>query len=309
LDEFTPFTRVLAYREGTPTSWQRHDQDWRTVSIARFHLTGDKFVDAVILSEEGHVRFIGSHQPAVEKIPGAGVYSEGAQGLGYLSDVRQIGEHLFAAGYSGQVYKRLEPDRWVHMDDGILQERGMNGGQYAVTAINGPHENAIYAAGYVNGPGYPARASFWDGRAWSDVRLPYGTGRITGIHVESESRIWMCGSDGTLLLGNAADGFGRVSAMGGTQLFFSACQFQDTIYLGSDAGLFAYDPGKPAEGIRQVTTGLVPELQDANVVDSRGKVLWSIGPKDIARFDGEKWERVQCPVNPPIKKKRKPKTP
>ena len=41
-------------------------------------------------------------------------------------------------------------------------------------------------------------------------------------------------------------------------------------------------------------------VTDANIVDSYDKVLWSIGPKDIARFDGKKWERIHHPDNPRI---------
>ena len=44
----------------------------------------------------------------------------------------------------------------------------------------------------------------------------------------------------------------------------------------------------------------IPELQDANVVDSVEGVLWSIGPKHIARFDGQSWSRIHHPDNPPI---------
>jgi hypothetical protein len=29
-------------------------------------------------------------------------------------------------------------------------------------------------------------------------------------------------------------------------------------------------------------------------------VLWSIGPKDIARFDGQAWVRIHDPDNPRI---------
>lgn len=50
----------------------------------------------------------------------------------------------------------------------------------------------------------------------------------------------------------------------------------------------------------KVVTDLHPDLQDANIVDSYDKVLWSIGPKDIARFDGKKWERIHHPDNPRI---------
>jgi len=72
------------------------------------------------------------------------------------------------------------------------------------------------------------------------------------------------------------------------------------MYLDSNMGLFAYDPQAPEQGIVSVMTDLVPDLQDANIVDRFDKVLWSIGPKDSARFDGSTWQRIHHPDNPTI---------
>ena len=71
-------------------------------------------------------------------------------------------------------------------------------------------------------------------------------------------------------------------------------------YLATNVGLFKFDPAKPGGGFVKVRTGLVPELQDANVVQSVEGVLWSLGSKDLARFDGNAWQRFQHPDNPPI---------
>ena len=111
----------------------------------------------------------------------------------------------------------------------------------------------------------------------------------------------MCGSNGTLLLGNADEGFKSLSTVEDNQLFTSVCKYRDLIFLASNVGLYFYDPSQHEQGINRVKTNLTPELQDANIVDSAGEVLWSIGPKDIARFDGKTWTRVDHPDNPPIR--------
>jgi len=295
------FTRVWQWCKSTAKGeWIFHDLQWCTSSVTVFlPVKGDDWWPCA-LSEEGDVEFMDGVNSFVEKIPGAGVYSEDAEGWGYLSDIQQIGEHLYAAGYAGQVYKRVARDEWVHVDHGILQARGIREGQYSIQAINGPHENAIYVAGCRSEPCHPVRASFWNGTIWRELKLPEGAGRITNIYVESAARIWMCGAEGTLLLGNAEDGFESLSAVRYNQLFYSVSEFQGKIYLGSNLGLFVYDPLNHAVGVREVVTGMTPELQDANIVDSVDQILWSIGPKDIARFDGLRWERIHHPDNPSI---------
>lgn len=65
--------------------------------------TGDWWYCA--LCEEGRILFTGGGY-TTEEIPGAGVNRSDSVGWGYLSDIQQIGDHLYACGYSGQVYKR-----------------------------------------------------------------------------------------------------------------------------------------------------------------------------------------------------------
>ena len=302
LDTFAHFTRVVRYDGDYDPQWGRNDQDWRAVSLTYFGPEKEReFDDVVILSEEGHVRYIGDHDPLLEKIPGAGVYSKDAKGWGYLADIQQIGEHTYACGYKGQVYKRLGAGDWRHVDAGLLQDpKTPQEQRIALSVINGPHENAIYAAGYQHAEWLPPKAFFFNGQQWFELKLPEVAERIVNMYVESDERIWMCGSNGTLLLGNARDGFKSLSTVDDNQLFSSICKFQDKMYLASNLGLFIYDPNDHEAGIQKVVTDLHPDLQDANIVDSYDKVLWSIGPKDIARFDGKKWERIHHPDNPRI---------
>ena len=66
-----------------------------------------------------------------------------------MADIQQIGEHLYACGYKGQVYKRLGAGDWRHVDGGLLQNpKTPQQNRIALSVINGPHESAIYAAGY-----------------------------------------------------------------------------------------------------------------------------------------------------------------
>jgi hypothetical protein len=102
-------------------------------------------------------------------------------------------------------------------------------------------------------------------------------------------------------MGNAVEGFKNLSNPKPLPNFYSLCKFNECIYLASAPKLFMYDPNQPELGIQEVETGLVPEVQDSHIVNSKDGVLWSIGFKDIVKFDGEKWERIHHPDNPPIK--------
>jgi hypothetical protein len=299
-DPTEPYSRVYFLNERAPHLWTFNEHDFLIPSVCvwRDPAASERRI-FVALSEDGHVVFLGPEQTQ-ELIQDAGLHHELSMGYGYVNDVQQIGAHLYACGFSGQVYRRDGPGNWVHMDDGVLQSPEMDGGEYFAQAINGANERAIYLAGSENLPGHPPRADFWNGERWTRLTLPATAGRLTNIYIESEERIWMCGDRGTLLQGNARDGFMTMNPLGATELFFSVTKFRELIYLGSNVGLFQFDPSRTARVFRKVRTGLRPELFDANVVEAVDDVLWSLGPKDIARLDGAKWERFNHPDNPPI---------
>jgi hypothetical protein len=295
---FSPFTRIYYFDELSSPTWSKHDEDFLVTEITPFFSTDEAAFHA-ILSAEGNVLYVSENAPIREKIPGAGVFSEGAAGWGYMSHLRQIGEHLYACGDGGQVYRRHGPDDWRHVDTGLLQTPPITD-RLQLNCIDGLTENDIYLAGDFPGPaGLEGRLFHFDGATWRPLAIP-PVGYLNAIHIESAERVWICGENGALLLGNARDGFRNLSRVEDNQLFYSLTLFGGLLYLASNLGLFSYDPVRPDAGIREVVTGLTPELQDAHIVDACDGVLWSIGFKDIARFDGTRWERIHHPDNPRI---------
>jgi len=302
MDEMPPFapcTRVFSFDQSSSPSWTKHDEEWRVARIWSYFDESDNGY-ICLLSVEGDIKFLSEDTPITEKIPGAGVFSEDAGGWGYMNCLRQIGDHLYACGDGGQVYKRLGPDSWQHMDAALIQTPPVND-RLQLNSINGLTENDIYLSGDFPGPaGLEGKLFHFDGSDWRPLPIPE-VGYLNSIHIESPERIWVCGHNGALLLGNARDGFKDLSSVEDNQLFYSLTLFNGKVYLASNLGLFAYDPADLAARIRKVITGLMPELQDAHVVDACDGVLWSIGEKDIARFDGKQWVRVDHPDNPPIR--------
>jgi hypothetical protein len=299
-DPTEPYSRIYFLNQRASNLWTFNEHDFVIPSVCVWHdpATPGRRIFAA-LSENGEVVLLAPQQ-VEERISDAGLNHETSKGFGYLNNIQQIGDHLYACGYSGQVYRRNGDNDWVHMDQGILQQPGMSSGEYFAQVINGPNEQAIYLAGSENLPGHPARADYWNGRQWIQLTLPATAGRITNIYVESEERVWMCGAKGTLLMGNARDGFTTMNPLGATQLLLSITKFQNLYYVGSNLGLFQFDPSSRNRKFRKVRTQLKPELVDANIVQSVDDVLWSMGAKDIARSDGVTWERFHHPDNPPI---------
>ncbi|WP_156467544.1 hypothetical protein [Methylobacterium sp. Leaf102] len=111
--------------------------------------------------------------------------------------------------------------------------------------------------------------------------------------IENDDDVLVCGRDGTLLRGSAAIGFHAVPCE--TDAMFSKMvKFSGKIYLSSYAtprGVFVYD----GTSVRRVYSGLQPELEDVHTVDAGDDALWAIGSRDMARFDGKTWERIQVP--------------
>ncbi|WP_431261851.1 hypothetical protein ACQ859_16465 [Roseateles chitinivorans] len=300
LPAYSAHVRLFLYDELVDPVWRHHDVDWWSIATAVFVESDEAPWALSCLSNEGQVEYIrSSGDPIVESIPGAGVHRSGAVRWGYMSNLKQIGDHLYACGGAGQVYKRLGKDHWVHMDEGVLQAPDVDD-RLLPSAIDGPHEEAIYLVGALAESGYPPRVHFWNGKTWRQLELPEVAERLTCIYVETETRIWLAGANGTLLLGNAEDGFVSLSSVDDNQLFLGVCEYFGKVYLPSNLGLFVYDVDNPQAGIQEVVTGLTPELQDARIIDRASGVLWSVGGKDIAKFDGKVWTRIQHPDNDPI---------
>jgi hypothetical protein len=225
-----------------------------------------------------------------------------------MAHLSVIGSRLYACGDGGQVYRRtdgpLGSGRWEHLDrsllvdpdarvDWLLRRPGASAVEDKVYfCVDGPREDEIYVIG--------TRGTIlhWGGAAVT--ALPKVTdAALTRVLVEDEDRIWICGRDGTLLRGNMRDGF-RDVGVSGRQGFASMALYDGKLYLASTAnprGLFVFDRGR----MQQVTCGLRPDIADTHTVESIDGVLWVVGSKDILRFDGRRWERIDHVDNPPLR--------
>jgi hypothetical protein len=310
------FTRLFRYDEARPVPWSKHDVPWLTVGYARFmpspvHDGGfagsaDSAGSApkppggapviCALSEEGDLELEGEGGRTVERIPEAGLFGPASRRVGYVSAIRQIGEHLHVSGDGGQVYRRLGQGRWTAIDVGLLQPPGAPD-LLLLSAIAGTAEDDIYVAGdRLTSSGREGCLFHWNGSAWSPVSLP-SCGRILALYLEGE-RLWLCGTQGTVLAGDRRMGFTALSRHRSSQVFRDLTRYQGALYLASNHGLFRYDEER--RRVVRARTDLDVEISYAHTVDHAGGTLWCVGPRDIARCDGTTWTRVHHPDNPRI---------
>jgi len=306
-------SRLSMYDAQDPEPWGYHDLEWDVCSVCYRLKTPKDPGTCFALSKDGDVEGMNTDRVWNERIPGAGLGDDKAVGRGYVNRIREIGGHLWVCGSNGQVYRRDEQG-WVYLGEGFaLDESKMPSDQteavYAMLDqvgeelmffdINGTSETDVYVCGA------DGKLFHWDGKAW----MPLKTGTLADlneIHVASPDEIWICADKGLVFRGNAQDGFEKlvVGVNDGIE-FTSIHQFQGKVYLAGDyEKLYTLEvdeeTGKLEARWMVIMRGLIPGLQDTHQLDSVDGVLWSIGIKDLAFFDGKKWTRVENPDNPKI---------
>lgn len=313
LDDLDPEDEVLSrmsFFDGrSGEKWFYHDLvDWRVISLCVMPATATTPRMVCALSKQGQVELYSRDTSIVEIIPDAGLISPSASGHGYVNKIRWIGKHLYVCGVGGQIYKRLGPQQWVHMDSGILQslasrsaalQRLRNGGGVEAFSdvppvldladIAGPSESDLYVVG-------SGGAVFhYDGQQWRPIDVGIDDD-LTAIYCESPQEVWLCGANGYIFVGNAKAGFRNVSSENDNQTLLSITKFLGVLYVSSSLGIYRFN-GKQLEAVR---TSLAPEIADANLLESTANSLWSFGFKDLVRFDGMVWKRIKHPDNPAI---------
>lgn len=279
IDPFVPDQMLRTYDSQHAGTWHVEPLDRSIASICRYTYPDRDRSIFVSLTVEGEVGFIGKQEGFYERIPGAGLQADDADGYGYMRRIRQIGGDLFACGLSGQVYRRSRPNDWRHLDAGLLLPPSSSEVRM-LEDVNGSAADDLYAVGN------DGLVFHFDGATWQRVKIPTDEW-LHAIHVENTNKIWICGRNGTLLEGNAHDGFTDRSDVRDNDTFVSIAPFAGKLYLGRETGVSIYD----GTSIQQISTGLRPELRDGHLVDAVDGVLWSFGYSDIARFDGVAWKR------------------
>jgi hypothetical protein len=284
-------TRIGAYAGRLPQGkqWFYHDVNANIVSIVLLPAIDSMNRKVVSLSKEGEIEFYDNKDSSSfwEKIPEAGLR---LGSLGYMTNIRVIGQSLFACGYNSQIYQRKAQGQWISLTIAPLRHCHAAMDDYGIFySIDGFHENDLYAVGWKGAIWH------WNGSTWTKISTRTDEG-LRCVRCYGSNEVWICGDNGTLQVGNAQIGFKELSSVDDNQVFYSLAKFKNTIYVASNEGLYFYD----GKAIAPVVSGLSPEIETMTLsaVDT---ALWSFGGKDITCFDGQTWKRIDHPDNPPIR--------
>ena len=295
----TSFQENFIGSKTVPNGWVYHDLNMNVISVCVKQATPTEGRRVCALSKEGEVEIYSNGQAkgVFEEIPDAGIRLSKYKGgvVGYVTHIREIGGRLYVCGMSGQVYARASPGNWVHHDEGLFtpaacDDDSDDGPVNTFNCIDGNDERDLYVVGD------EGAAFHHDGYGWSKMNVPT-TEHLQWVRCYGRDEVYICGYNGVLLKGSVRDGFKDVSTVEDNHTWWCLCKFRDKVYLSAVEGLFAWDGQK----IAKVATGLKPEIETWRVdADPAGKALWSFGAKDLARFDGQNWQRFHDPDNPRI---------
>ncbi len=266
-----------------------------------------------VLSRKGQVNVYGpgDNRDHNFQIPEAGVFGDAAADLGYVNRIQAIGTGLYVCGMNRQVYrfdwngKDLAKGQWINIAGEIRQPPSSeppdddseafdqwleDSDSIDLVDIAGASETDIYATG--------DQTWHYDGQQWRQLEMPTDES-LAAIKVIDAKRIVMVGHNGSVLMGNAQDGFVNLSTVDSNQNFIGVEWFQDRLFLASNFGLFTYNP--KTKTLEKYATSLKPDLLDTHMLEAKDGILWSFGFKDLAYFDSKQWTRVDHPDNPQIR--------
>lgn len=279
--------------------WTSHDLEWKVESVCVWRDGPFGNQVCVTLSSDGDVELLGldTRPPIVERIldritgPGSGVAPP--RELFGMRRVRQIGRRLYACGFNNQLLRR-DGEGWEVITSPALAAEA-KAANLSVYDLNGPDETSIYAVGSSVSTKY--RIAFFDGSDWRDLAtsLPDYMGFVS---VSERGGVYITGWNGLLLYGDHKRGFAQFGSNRIQGAMFRPVEFGGILYIANQTGLFTV--AGPDQPVRRAVTGLDPELMDTITLDVADGVLWVVGRKDLACFDGHTWTRVHDPANPRI---------
>ena len=252
------------------TSWDdQHTLTWAVAGVCQCEQTVPKWIAVGVNGEA----LVVEGTSGSEEIIGNG--NDAPRRTGLLRSVRSIEGRPYAVGMCRQVYRRLDKGLWERRDDGCRLQSG-DTSIVGFESIDGFSENDLYAVGL--------RGEIWhfDGTSWSSIDSPTNV-ILTEVCCAGDGKVYACGQRGTLIRGRGHK-WDLIHQQSVKDDLWGIAWFKDHLYVSTlyyvavleDMDLkIVTDDGSPSSTYQISTTA---------------NQLWSIGPREVATFDGSTWE-------------------
>jgi hypothetical protein len=262
-----PDTRLLKWT-GADGKWTHVDIAWSAIRTCVVGKPLTVFVLGV-LGEFLEASAAGRVEGFIDESP------NGPEGRGPMRDLRLIGETVFAAGMSRQVYKRTKAGTWARADTGMVLPLGTKE-VAGINSIHGQDEDFMIAVGFGGEIWRFARGKWKMDDSPTNVILHR-------VHVIRSDHMFACGQGGTILHGSAG-GWRVIDHKATEDDLWGMEWFKDTLYVASESSVYRLE----GDSLERVDMKLGKRKTCSHLSADDG-VLWSFGPKDITWTDGKKW--------------------
>jgi hypothetical protein len=200
---------------------------------------------------------------------------EAAGRVGFLRGARSIEGRAYAVGMCRQVYRYLDEGLWQRIDQGCRRPSD-DPSIVGFESIDGFAEDDLYAVGL--------RGEIWhgDGADWTRIDSPTNM-ILTQVCCAGDGLVYACGQNGTLLRGRAGRWEVIEHQVRGDD-FWGLAWFRSHLFVASLYYVAVFD----GQDLKLVTSDGSPS--SAYHLSSTPDRLWSIGPREVAIFDGSTWD-------------------
>lgn len=298
LDSWDAFSRIFIYRYGNETNWSSHDLDgWKVVSVAYQMMMNERSL--ISLDKDGNVEVFQQIEEIYQQV---NPFKKEQYIYGQFNKLRTVRQELYACGNGGQVYLNAG-DSWSNVGFN-LEEQPLEVKQGEIFSldsdfsfernlydINGFAHDHLYVCGTKGDDGFIA---FFNGSNWIEVNRITPSALYSITLCPDGKSVLISGQYGTLLKGNIDDGFKNLKNISINSTFYNAAFYQEAIYIASEQGLYIYADSEYS---------IVPELSDIQgviSVEEKDGILWVLSYKQLIRFDGKTWDKINHPDNDEI---------
>lgn len=322
LNDEAPRSVILLYNAAAERIWGFADLPRTIKSITDLHDAEQNRPIFVPMSNEGDVYFL---RPGIpwERIPGAGVWSDDAEGWGPMLHIAACDGRLHGCGYGAQVYERRGEGDWPRLCDrdrpgvadsaffgltcrpggGVVAVCGQKRAKYRTPS---PEEQARIDRARAAGDEAGARALdaqartievpvssclyLRDGAAWREAETGFD-GALNACLALADGTVLAVGDHGAIVRATGPDAVEDLSQPGLNDNLYTIAVWKDELTVLGQTGIHAFG----MDMAYRRTIALPEDLTQPNCHQALGSDLIYFDYAGVALYRGEAWQRIPIP--------------